>query len=351
MLGVSTAKPQPSTTTHGVLAFLGGLVAATSVLGITLWVLEGGGGGTGNKLRGLTFLANSCHLDSLLFAILAFPGPISQILFDVSYDTDAASLPSDTCSIRERAQIRAELKRITVAMHQPKSTNYTCQNLRMIFGQCQNLRAHVGDLDVPGVLQDPKDTWMLLGNVFPLDRNSLIKRSTQRYRAGTIQPSREPTEETNRGTIFTVNIGDVQNLAGKHLSEALRERPYPIDDGKSEYAVTRYKFQMPFFVFDIQRKSSENTPVVNTPILPDEKLDPEVVTSLIHPETPLQLQSIVAYAGYPHYVAFARNPTTGTWYFYNDIGTPPLKRVGNYQQLLRFQSQLVSKLGVLFFYW
>ena len=99
-----------------------------------------------------------------------------------------------------------------------KSTNYTCQNLRLIFGQCQNLRAHVGDLDVPGVLQDPKDTWMLLGNVFPLDRNSLITRSTQRYRAGTIQPSRDPTEETNRGTIFTVNISSFFSFFAYFLS-------------------------------------------------------------------------------------------------------------------------------------
>lgn len=345
-----TAKPQPF---HGALAFLGGLLAATSVLGITLWVLEGGGstGSTANALRGLTFAANSCHLDSLLFAILAFPGPITQILFDASYDTDAGSLPSDACSMRERGRIRAELKRITAAMHQPKSTNYTCQNLRFIFGQCQNLRAHVGDLDVPGVLQDPKDTWMLLLKVFPLDRDSLIIRSTQRYKTGTIQPSRDPTSEINRGTIFTVSIGDLQNLTRKHLSEAIRGKPYPIDDGKAEYAVTRYEFQVPFFVFDIQRKSSENAPVVNTLIIPDEKLDPQVVMSVIHPETPMQLQSIVAYAGYPHYVAFAKNPTTGTWYFYNDIGKPPVVRVGSYQQLLRFQNQLVPKLGVLFFYW
>lgn len=363
MLGTvaPTAKQQPF---NGALAFLGGLVAATSVLGITLWVLEGGGKGGGegkgsNKLRGLTFLANSCHLDSLLFAILAFPGPISQILFDMSYDTDANSLPSNACSMRERAQIRAELKRIFMAMHQPKSTNYTCQNLRLIFGQCQNLRAHVGDLDVPGVLQDPKDTWMLLLKVFPLQQTGIMIAQTKRFlvESNLPHPKFLPTQQVTSDTTFTVTLVDVPGLANQLLSKSLQPKRYSIDNGKDEYAVTEYKFQVPYLVFDVQRlrfkqNNIKNPPeILKTKIVPDEKLDPQQVESVIHPETPLQLQSIVAYAGYPHYVAFARHPTTGTWYFYNDIGSPPLERVGNYQQLLRFQKQLVPKLGVLFFYW
>jgi len=339
---------------------LGGLLAATSVLGILLFLTRNPTAPARKPywVQGLAFDANSCHIDSLLFAIFAFPGPLVDLLMDAA----AVNPEQIPCSPEQRLEIRAELKRILEAMHQPKPTNYTCANLRLLFGRCQRLQAAVqSNINEPGVLQDPKDTLELLRKVFPaLDQTSIMTSQTKRFLVANNQlnPAFPPTSTVNPNTVFTINLVDVPGMANQVLSKSLRPGPYPLGDENIEYGVTEYKFQVPYLVFDVQRLRFRNNDILeqipetlDTVIIPDDKLDIAQVESVIHPETPLKLQSIVSYAGWPHYVAFTRNPATGTWYYYNDIGKPPIKRVGSYEQLLGFQHGLVSKLGVLFFYW
>jgi len=255
------------------------------------------------------------------------------------------------CTLRNRRQIRKELQRITKVMHsnQPPTT---CGTLRNLFGKCRNLRESVGDIDVPGVLQDPKDNLMLFVKVFPLEASSAMTTTSIRKKLNP-EPNEPPSVALTRTTqacVFTIHANDVKPLQNKKLSQAFFSGEYPIDDGKTEVGTMTYTFRTNFLVIDLQRrKSLLSRRALQTRIIPDQILPPESVSS--ESGHPLELQSVVAYAGSPHYVAFAKDPSSGTWYYYNDIGNPPIESVGSYENLLAFQDQLIQNLGVLFFYW
>jgi ubiquitin C-terminal hydrolase len=299
------------------------------------------------SLKGLSYVGDSCYLDSSLMALFAAPNMFvhTQILaVDLKERTDYPPGKTSATDLAGRKCMQKELIRIANSVRGHGKNVKNCTNLRAALKGCPHIEEYhlkgqrdSGEFLVYILSQFPTNIAVSTTTMYGVDGDEIVKTS----------------EVTHRDSSIVVNI-DHNYLEqewegppidiGSFLSRTMDSGPLEDPLRFGEYPNAVYYFRTmsivnlvssPFLVFQIQRKTVVQTGhgkhkrnrevVLDTPVFPTQSI-------ITGNGDSMSLSAIVVWES-QHYTSYIR--CGYIWYSYNDIGGGVFKDVGTYKDMLK----------------
>lgn len=303
-----------------------------------------------NNLNLLTWIANSCYIDSVLISLLLIPNKFitNNILSDLYINSDSKkySICRDKITygtlsykndLQKRGIIQDELRNITSHLRNGGTERKNCINLRRLLQNCNNPVSTwwTGNMEDAGEFLK-YIVLMFIPDVLIFEQITTGINTTNNFTRVTIK-------RIQKGhivhTIASTNIIDNTNIS------------YYIDyteDVVGEYINDRYKYNKkteririiyaPYIIFHVERLQERR--FINKVIIPDKYINIS--------KNNFELSSVVVFL-HNHYTSYFK--CNNTWYYYNDIQKKDLyKKVGTYEKLLLLPNTYIKTNATLFFY-
>lgn len=308
-----------------------------------------------NSLHGLQNTGSSCYLDSVLFCLLAIPNEFinNNILFcDIN-----EYIYKDTEFLKKVQKVLLEITRSIRITKDVKS----CAKFSNLIEKCQlNGMPNFGN----NGNQDAGEFLIYILSIFNINckskirienyatniitkyrKKDLIKTSTFFEKNGSILlfidcfKLIEKNSKSNLLFYFTKNIQDTGELQDNSKLCIIKKGVKTYYNRQITYTTL---IDTPYLIFSLQRINSITNNIINTEIIPTQKITLESGRILY-------LNSIILYIGdvnSGHYITYFRY--NKKWYTYDDIGAK-ISIIGNYFKMLSKTPSVKNK-GVLYFY-
>ena len=282
----------------------------------------------------LKWTANSCYLDSALFAFFAGPEKFIHEMLTMSLEDKKADMILIDCNgedwttnLAHRKKIQKELKKIYESITRTGPEVKTCSDLRKALANCPNSEKYHG-----GNIADSGEFITYLTSLFPIQKN-IIHVTTYLTNAIGIDleqvledyPDTLKTENTELVSLVNVINPEKQELNHRFkLSDFLTEEldsgelevqnEYIADNGNvyKRVITVRTVISSPYFIISLKRLLERDGPMMTNIFVPD--LYIEILEQLF------TLTGVVMHTGGCHYVAIAKY--NEKWWYYDD--TSPL---------------------------
>ena len=283
-------------------------------------------------IKGLTWIGNSCYIDSTLIALLSTSSEfIDQILYtDITneYVKNLICYDNTEDEIKFRKLIQKHLRKIYNFIH-GINNNYdslNCINLRKILSRCQ-LTYQYSTTELGDSSDFLNHLLQLLPTPHAIVRNTIYTK----YTDDTTKITKNI--DKNASVVWTIlpTLLDKETIYIESLLKTSIDDIKPIGDIK--IVIERNKLiQSPFIIFDIMRGNKSNN------IIPSEILRLN--------ESIYYLVSIVIFKNAHYICVFQCNDT---WYVYNDIDTDMIQQIGTFKDMLNFKPSPIKN-GTQYYY-
>ena len=281
--------------------------------------------------RALRWVANSCYLDSILFAFFAANNFVESLI-NTNLDEQKDQIEKEgicgkdsTTDIVNRTAVQKELKSIFKSITRKGPEVEFCTNLRKTLKNCPvEEKYHSGNTGDSGefmeyllnIFSTKKTTKKTI--TYATNKKGLIIDKEKLIREGKLIKISEKYDY--KGSIIITIVEHIVAQIPKHgvkLSKFLTEE----DDMFVHETIGKKSFKRriqiktienaPYLIFNIKRLVSENPrKFISYPFYPDEYI-------LVGKDKFFTLSSVVMHTGECHYVAVAKYGNI--WYYYNDI--------------------------------
>jgi hypothetical protein len=281
--------------------------------------------------RALRWVANSCYLDSILFAFFAANNFVESLI-NTNLDEQKDQIEKEgicgkdsTTDIVNRTAVQKELKSIFKSVTRKGPEVEFCTNLRKTLKNCPvEEKYHSGNTGDSGefmeyllnIFSTKKTTKKTI--TYATNKKGLIIDKEKLIREGKLIKISEKYDY--KGSIIITIVEHIVAQIPKHgvkLSKFLTEE----DDMFVHETIGKKSFKRriqiktienaPYLIFNIKRLVSENPrKFISYPFYPDEYI-------LVGKDKFFTLSSVVMHTGECHYVAVAKYGNI--WYYYNDI--------------------------------
>jgi hypothetical protein len=308
------------------------------------------------SMNGLRWTGNSCYMDSILQSIF---GPGNTVLTNgiLNENLDLDKRTDLFCTVQNRKAIQRELIKIDNIIKGYEGYDETVKEFRKTLRKCRNQ----GGEDFYGnEMRDSGEFLDYLLNMFPISRTAKLLTVTYATNNLSNDLVKEDFIETskisdnNSYIINTIYSDELYNLEeNTKLSEFLikeydsgelsRDNLFSPDSGvgKGHMFLRRIQFSevidAPALIFSLQRTIINENYVVETKVLPEEKIT-------LASGRKLELTAVTVYVG-RHYICYFK--CNNKWYLYDDNGHPLLKEIGIYNDL---DLENIGSKGTQFFY-
>jgi hypothetical protein len=321
--------------------------------------------------RALKWTANSCYLDSALFAFFAGPKKFIHEMLTMSLEDKTDRMILKDCNgkdwktnLAHRKKIQDELKKIYESITRTGPKVEECTDLRTALANCPDAEEYHG-VD----FGDSGEFITYLTSLFPIEKN-IIHVTT--YLTNTIgidldqvleyYPDTLKKEKTEKVSLVNVINPEKEELNDRlkfKLSDFLIEK---LDTGKLEVGheyiadndimykrviTVRTVISSPYFIFSLKRLLESGGSMMTDIFVPD--LDIQIGEQLF------TLSGVVMHTGGCHYVAIANY--NGKWWYYDDNPNgPPLlidfESFQNFVSVSNLSPDLINPLthGTQFYY-
>ena len=285
-----------------------------------------------NNLKGLSWVGNSCYMDSVLFALFAIPNNIN-INFLTKYDTNS-----------KNSRIQMEIFNIMKYMRTPNNSEYNCSNIRKIIKEEHKIR--YDEKFYTNRMQDAGEFLLFL--VDKLENTNLLYRCKGMYGFNT----RNNLEAINIQKTYDAIVWNITSSNLQHLDInkvynirtllTIKNEDLDIQNWKYRNKLDISKvIDSPYIIFNVMRKKL----VDNGEIYLNHKIIP-TKTLLLDSGRKLYLHAIVVLVS-NHYITYFR---CNGWYVYNDMtGGRKISYIGSYTDMLLQNTSPVTN-GLLYFY-
>jgi len=282
--------------------------------------------------RALKWTANSCYLDSSLFAFFAGPKKFIDEMLNMSLHDKTNRMVLKDCNgqdwetnLEHRKAIQDELKKIYKSITRTGDEVEYCTELRRTLENCP-----VQEKYHEGVTADAGEFITYLTDLFPTNKNILITDSYLTNAFGIDLPNLlEQYPDTVKTKIIdavslvhVINIDKMQqirdeqgvaNLSGFLIQEEdsgkLQSDPYVYDEAPYYRSIqVRSLIFSPYLIFSLKRLPYAGAELDETMVIPDE--------IIILGGDKFTLSGAVMHTGGCHYVAIAKY--NDVWWYYND---------------------------------
>lgn len=315
--------------------------------------------GCAKRLKLLSYVGNSCYMDSTLLALFAIPNKqIDKDILKKNLDLLQINPRSFKCSenreedIQRRKNIQTELNRITESMRGLNNVK-KCSMLRSLIAKCP----HYSQKFQSPIPQEAYEFLAYLFNLFEVNETHTLSTTwgAKEYVKGKkpVWVKTQETENTTASPIIPINLkfpiksSDTKGLVNYQFATTLEGwKPFGKNSGEFKAKAERKIIQSaPFIIFHLIRKIKigRSSTFNNTVIIPSESIE-------LGNKQILNLSAIVIHTGGIHYVAVFK--CEGEWYWYNDNPSGRkyvIRKLGTYQDMLKSSPNPATN-GTLHFY-
>jgi hypothetical protein len=284
--------------------------------------------------QGLTYITNSCYMDSVLVSLLCSPNKITQNMLKVKYNKTLVNFTNNALE-----NLQNELLNIQYKMYY-NNEKYNCKKLKNILRYFNTSQKYYSDQ-----MQDSGEFLYTLFNIFNLNTIKR-KRKTYVWDRNFIKVS-DVIEDCN--PIYNISVFSLIKNESINIIDFLEEindekldinNAYVLGDKKYYRKIDVYKLESAeYIIFNIDRKCIYNNRKINKKVTCPE--------NIYIGNNVLFLNSVIVHENL-HYTAYIK--IGRLWYYYDDNPGQDnciLKKIGFYDDILKYN---IENNGTLFFY-
>ena len=291
---------------------------------------------TNRKPRALKWTANSCYLDSALFAFFAGPKKFIHEMLTMTLEDKVDRIVLKDCigdlktNLEHRKKIQDELKKIYESITRTGDRVEDCTELRKALTNCPNKEKYHG-----GDVGDSGEFINYLTSLFPIDKN-IINVTTYltnvrgidldqllKYHPETVKKERyedislvhvihPQDQQLNAGLKFKLS-----DLLNDEVENLLQPGDEYNEDGVSyrRQITIRTLISSPYLIINLKRLIQRDAPMITDIFVPD--------SDITINEQVFTLTGVVMHTGGCHYVAIAKY-NEKWWYYDDNPNRPPI---------------------------
>jgi hypothetical protein len=285
--------------------------------------------------RGLTYLSNSCYMDSALVCLLSSPNSIIENMLNSScYNSLIVSK-----NIKDVDNIKNELRNIHYNMYY-KNESYNCKKLKEILRNFYSSENYFSNK-----MQDAGEFLYTIFNIFNLN--------TVKRRRRTFVIDKDPIKVSdvieNCNPIYNISVFSIKDKQSVNITDFIEEVTDEVLDKNNMYKLGNKVYdrkldiytiqEAEYIIFNVDRRYIKNNIKIETAVICPENI--YIGNRLLF------LTSVIVHKNL-HYTCY--NKIGYIWYKYDDNPSGLeciVKKVGFYDDMLNYN---IEKDGTLFFY-